>query len=156
MPAMVKVAALPNISLQGALAKIALQSEAAATPDSSAAGSASSAGGDSSSSATPFAVGFKIEVHNLKPLTNINLRSGYSATADIIVKQAKNALLIPARVLQFDNDKPYVMVLDKSNKQQKRFIKIGLSDGVQVQVLSGVSKDEKIIEVTTTSDNDNN
>lgn len=154
MLATLKIAALPNVILQGRLSKIALQSAAAAKTDSNNANQNIDVSSSSSSDSTsPFAVGYKVEINQLTPFNITTLRSGYSATADIVVGQVDKAITIPIRVMQFENEKPYVFVLDKNNKQIKRFIKTGLSDGMRIQIISGLTLGEKVIETSPPADN---
>ena len=53
----------------------------------------------------PFNVSFQIQVTKLKVPTGFVLRSGYSATANIVVKKATNVLILPERLLHFNNNK---------------------------------------------------
>lgn len=72
------------------------------------------------------------------------LRAGYSANADIILDQREKTLAISEMVLQFDKGKTYVEVEVSPEKFEKREIKTGLSDGVNIEVLQGISKSDKI------------
>lgn len=76
--------------------------------------------------------------------SNTFLRAGYSANADIILAHHDSVLAIPESVLQFENGKSFVEILVKDNKFEKREIKTGLSDGLNVEVISGVSIKDKI------------
>jgi HlyD family secretion protein len=72
------------------------------------------------------------------------LRAGYSANADIVLQRADNVLSIRESVLQFEGDTAFVEVETAPQAFEKRYIKTGLSDGINIQVLSGLKKDEKI------------
>jgi HlyD family secretion protein len=72
------------------------------------------------------------------------LRAGYSANADIILDSRTKVLAVPEMVLQFDKDKTFVELQTAPNKFEKRYIKTGLSDGVNMEVLEGLSKTDKI------------
>lgn len=75
------------------------------------------------------------------------IRAGYSANADIVLDTRTNVLAIHESVLQFGTDSTYVEV--ETNKPQvfeKRLVKLGLSDGINVEVLSGVTLTDKIKE----------
>lgn len=72
------------------------------------------------------------------------LRAGYSANADIILAKKEKVLAIPESVLQFDKEKPFVEVETKNQQFEKRFVKTGLSDGINIEVLEGVKKGDKI------------
>jgi HlyD family secretion protein len=72
------------------------------------------------------------------------IRSGYSANADIVLDRRDHVLAIHESLLQFGKDSIYVEVETKSKNFEKRLIKTGLSDGLDIQVLSGIDKDDHI------------
>jgi len=72
------------------------------------------------------------------------IRAGYSANADIVLDHKDNVLAIKEAVLLFQGDSAYVEVEISPQKFEKRFIKTGLSDGINIQILSGLTKDDKI------------
>ncbi len=72
------------------------------------------------------------------------LRAGYSANADIILDKKEDVLAIPESVLQFEKEKPYVEVETAPQKFEKRYVKTGLSDGINIEVLDGVKKGDKL------------
>ena len=72
------------------------------------------------------------------------LRAGYSANADIILAKKDKVLSIPESVLQFDKEKSFVEVETSPQKFEKRFIKTGLSDGINIEILDGLKKTDKI------------
>ncbi len=76
------------------------------------------------------------------------VRAGYSANAEIVMAKAEKVLTIPESTITFSNDSAYVYILKDStdNKQvfDKKHIKIGLSDGIKVEVKEGLTKGEKI------------
>jgi len=73
------------------------------------------------------------------------LRAGYSANADIILDRRDSVLAIPESVLQFENDKTFVEIETASPQVfEKRYIKTGLSDGINIEILEGIKKGEKI------------
>lgn len=72
------------------------------------------------------------------------LRAGYSANADIILDKKENVLAIPESVLQFEKEKPFVEIETAPQKFEKRFVKTGLSDGINIEILEGVKKGDKI------------
>lgn len=73
------------------------------------------------------------------------IRAGYSANADIVLEKKENILAIKEALLRFDNktEEPYVEVQVGENFE-KRTLKLGTSDGVNVEVISGVTKEDKI------------
>ncbi|MCW3076879.1 MAG: family efflux transporter, subunit [Bacteroidetes bacterium] len=72
------------------------------------------------------------------------LRAGYSANADIILAKKDNVLAIPESVLQFDNEKPFVEVETTNQQFKKQNIQTGLSDGINIEILDGIKKTDKI------------
>ncbi len=72
------------------------------------------------------------------------LRAGYSANADIILQRKDSVLSIPESVLLFEGTKPFVEIQTATGTIQKKEIKTGLSDGIQIEVLDGLSGQEKI------------
>jgi HlyD family secretion protein len=93
---------------------------------------------------------FDVEVE-LDPTNKITLRAGYSANADVIIREKKDVLVIPERLVTFDDGgkKATVEVRagDDPNAQPKKVeIKTGISDGMNVEVTSGLEKGAKVIE----------
>ena len=74
----------------------------------------------------------------------IEIRANYSANADIVLDEKKQVLAIREALVQYKDDKPFVEVETKPQTFEKRDVKVGLSDGIKVEVLSGVSKTDKI------------
>jgi HlyD family secretion protein len=72
------------------------------------------------------------------------IRAGYSANADIVLERADSVLAISESLLLFDEDTAYVEVEVSPQQFEKRIIKTGLSDGINIQVVSGLSKEDKI------------
>jgi len=72
------------------------------------------------------------------------IRAGYSANANIVLKRVDSVLAISESLLKFENDTVYVEVETEPQVFEKRFIKTGLSDGINIEVLEGLSKDDKI------------
>lgn len=77
------------------------------------------------------------------------IRAGFSANAEIILRSQKNALLLNESLIQYekgnsDIDKPFVEVKQKDGKFKKVYVKLGGSDGINVQILSGLTKDSEV------------
>ena len=91
------------------------------------------------------AVQFKIEA-DLFLNDSIFVRAGYSANASLILVRKDNIMAVEESLLQFDRktEKPYVEIQIGDQKFERRDIEIGLSDGVNVEVLSGLTEDDKI------------
>ena len=91
------------------------------------------------------AVQFKIKAN--VTLDNENfIRAGYSANANIVLEKRDSILAIKEGLLRFDKktEAPYVELKLTDGTFEKKEIKLGLSDGVNVQVLEGLTKDDDI------------
>jgi HlyD family secretion protein len=89
------------------------------------------------------AVQFEIKA-DVQLKANQFIRAGYSANADIVLQQASQVMAIKESLLQFEGDSAYVEVETGPQVFEKRKIKTGLSDGINIQVLSGLKKEDKI------------
>jgi HlyD family secretion protein len=72
------------------------------------------------------------------------IRAGYSANAKVVLDRTDSVLAIPESILQFEGDSSYVEVEIAPQQFEKRYIKTGLSDGINVEVKSGLSMEDKI------------
>ncbi len=80
----------------------------------------------------------------ITPNEKIFLRAGYSASGDIILDRRDNVLAIKERDLIFEKDSTFVEVAVGEQEFQKRAVKVGLSDGIQIEVLDGVDSTTKV------------
>ena len=89
--------------------------------------------------------------------TNEYIRAGFSANGEIILSSQKNALLLDESLIQYEKingrDTPFVEVKQPDGKFKKVNVKLGASDGINVQILSGISKDAEV-KVWNPSDKD--
>ncbi len=74
----------------------------------------------------------------------IMIRANYSANADIILDRRDRALAISESVVLFDKGQTFVEVEIKPQHFERRAVKLGLSDGINVEVLSGVDANTRI------------
>ena len=92
------------------------------------------------------AVQFKIKADvNLDD--NYFIRAGYSANASIELEKKEDILVIDEGLLRFDaknDDKPYVEIEIGEQKFEKKFIELGISDGKNIEILSGLKEGDKI------------
>jgi HlyD family secretion protein len=74
------------------------------------------------------------------------IRSGYSATADIVLERKDSVMAIQESLIKFEDEGDSVYVEIETGPQQfeKRFIKVGISDGINIEVLEGITKEDKI------------
>ncbi|MCE5174690.1 MAG: efflux RND transporter periplasmic adaptor subunit [Bacteroidales bacterium] len=78
--------------------------------------------------------------------SNVFVRSGYSANAEVVLSSAKDVIMIPESVIEFNKDTATVQILKTKDPQTfvKRIITTGLSDGINIEVKSGLKKGEKL------------
>lgn len=74
------------------------------------------------------------------------IRAGYSANASLVLERKGSIMAISEALLQFDREteKPYVQVLIDEQEFERRDVEIGISDGVNVEVVSGITMEDKI------------
>jgi len=91
------------------------------------------------------AVQFKIEAE-LALDDDTFVRAGYSANGALVVNSKTDVMVIPEAVLQFDRktQKPYVEIEISDQNFERREIDTGLSDGIKVEILSGVEMTDNI------------
>ena len=123
LPAKIKIGALPEAVIEGRLSKISPKSK-------------------TSEGATLFDVEIAIVAAK-----GVVLRAGYSANADIVVKEKKDVLLVPERLVKFEGGKATVEVPGEMGKEPvKKEIKYGLSDGMNVEVTDGLKEKDAVVE----------
>ncbi|MCG8476391.1 MAG: efflux RND transporter periplasmic adaptor subunit [Cytophagales bacterium] len=77
------------------------------------------------------------------------LRSGYSANADIVLEKRDSVLALQESNLIFDDESDSVFVELEIGEQEfeKRLVKTGLSDGINIEILSGLKPKDKVKEL---------
>lgn len=126
LPARIKVGALPTDVVTGKVARIAPQAQ-------------------QKDGATLFDVEIELD-----STANVTLRAGYSANADLIIRERKDVLTIPERVVIFEDGgkKTFVEVPGATEKAPpvKTAVKLGVSDGLNVEVADGLAMGAKVLE----------
>ncbi|MCD4735360.1 MAG: HlyD family efflux transporter periplasmic adaptor subunit, partial [Bacteroidales bacterium] len=89
------------------------------------------------------AIQFEIKA-DVNLIDTVFLRAGYSANADIVLDKRDSVLAISESLLQFENDSTFVEIETEPQVFEKRFIETGLSDGINIEVLAGLSEVDKI------------
>lgn len=90
---------------------------------------------------------FEIKAAVNLPSNTTNIRSGYSANAEIVLAEAKNVLAVPESAIEFDGDDTYVYVIKGEGDKQtyeRRKVQTGISDGINIEIRSGVKPNERI------------
>jgi len=96
----------------------------------------------------------EFEVHAavaIKP--GVVLRANYSANADIILERRDQVLAIDEGAVHFDQGQPYVEIEVAPSTFERRPVKLGLSDGLMVEVLSGVDAQARVKKLEPESKN---
>ncbi len=126
LPARIKVGALPTDVVTGRVARIAPQAQ-------------------QKDGATLFDVEIELD-----PTTKITLRAGYSANADLIIREKKDVLTVPERVVIFEDGGKKTFVELPSGKPKeppkKTEIKLGISDGLNAEIVAGLQAGAKVLE----------
>jgi len=123
MPAHIKIGALPEAKVEGRVYKIAPKSKTAEG-----------------------ATLFDVEIE-LLPAKDVVLRAGYSANAEIAVREKSDVLLVPERLVTFADGKATIELPSAGDgPPTKKEIKTGLSDGMKVEVAEGLSEKDLVVE----------
>lgn len=80
----------------------------------------------------------------IKPTKEFFLRAGYSASGDIILDQRDSVLAIKERDVIFSGDTTFIEIKTGDQEFEKREVKLGLSDGISIEVLNGVDSTESV------------
>lgn len=91
------------------------------------------------------AIQFEIK-GTLKKNDTVFIRAGLSANASIILARADSVLAVKEALVQFDDDskKPFVEVETADQKFERKDVELGVSDGIFVEVKSGIAATDKI------------
>ena len=126
LPCRIKVGALPDELVMGRLERIAPQAQR-------------------SEGATLFDVEIELD-----PGQEITLRAGYSANADVVISEKTEIVLIPERLVLFSDDGRETFVeipgIGPEAEPEKIAVELGLSDGLNVEVVEGLSIGDQIIQ----------
>jgi len=122
MPVDLKIGALPNEKLSGKLSRISPKAK-------------------KQDNTTLFDLEVEITEVGAKAL-----RAGYSANAEVIISKKDSILIVPERLVSFLADTARVEVQDSLGKVNFRNIKVGLSDGLNIEITEGLAVGEKVVE----------
>ncbi|ALJ06007.1 RND transporter MFP subunit [Pseudalgibacter alginicilyticus] len=91
------------------------------------------------------AVQFTVKA-NVSIDSTTNVRAGYSANAEIDIESKDSVLAIREALLQYNRitEKPFVELLESKGKYKKQDVTLGLSDGINVEIIEGVKEGDKI------------
>lgn len=92
------------------------------------------------------AVKFPIEAEFSLSDRAIDLRSGYSATAEILLSRVESVCALPEKCINFKGDTTFVYVTDSlRHSARMKIVSIGPSDGDNVQIIDGVTPEDLVI-----------
>ena len=80
---------------------------------------------------------------SVKIPSDVTIRSGYSANAEIVLDQAQDVVTLPESAIQFEGEKTYVMIKEADN-YVRRDVQTGLSDGINIEVKDGIKPGDKV------------
>ena len=80
---------------------------------------------------------------SVKVPKGVTVRSGYSANAEIVLDKAEDVITIPESAIQWEGDDTYVFLQTPAGYERKDVV-TGLSDGVNIEVKSGLSVGDKV------------
>jgi HlyD family secretion protein len=124
MPCRIKVGALPDDIVTGRLSRIAPQAQ-------------------KSEGATLFDVEIELD-----PEQEVVLRAGYSANADVVIREKTDIVLLPERLVLFEDDQTFVELpgLGPEAEPRKVPVELGLSDGLNVEIVSGLAEGDEVVQ----------
>ena len=126
MPCRIKVGALPEDQVTGQLSRIAPQAQ-------------------KSEGATLFDVEIELDPH-----PGTVLRAGYSANADVVIREKTDILLIPERLVTFEDEGETTFVeipgQGPEAEPEKIAVELGLSDGLNVEIVSGLAEGDEVVQ----------
>ncbi len=77
--------------------------------------------------------------------TGATLRAGFSATAYIQIRERTGVVLVPERLVLFEDGKKFVEVPD-GETTRKVEVRTGLSDGLNIEILDGLKEGDQVVE----------
>lgn len=91
------------------------------------------------------AIQFEIK-GTMKKQDSVFIRAGLSANASVILGRADSVLAIKEALIQFDDvtKEPFVEIENGDQKFERRAIELGISDGIDVEIKSGITETDRI------------
>ena len=90
---------------------------------------------------------FEIKAAVNVPASGHQIRSGYSANAEIMLAETKQALAIPESAIEFEGENTYVYIIKGEGEKktyERRKVTTGLSDGIHIEIKNGLNKNERV------------
>jgi len=78
--------------------------------------------------------------------SSTRIRAGYSANAEIELESKDSVLVIKEALLQFNRitEKPFVELLKENGRFQTKNVEIGISDGINVEIIEGINEGDEV------------
>ena len=80
---------------------------------------------------------------SVKIPSDVTIRSGYSANAEIVLDKADGVVTLPESAIQFEGEKTYVMIKE-ADEYVRRDVETGLSDGINIEVKDGIKAGDMV------------
>ncbi len=124
MPCRIKVGALPDQIVTGRLSRIAPQAQ-------------------KDEGATLFDVEIELD-----PDQEVVLRAGYSANADVVIREKNDIVLLPERLVLFEDERDLCRAPGEGPEAEPRKVpvELGLSDGLNVEIVSGLAEGDQVVQ----------
>lgn len=90
---------------------------------------------------------FEIKAAVNVPVSGQQIRSGYSANAEIVLAEARHVMSVPESAIEFEGDNTFVYIVkgtDKDKTYERRKVVTGLSDGLNIEIKSGLRMNERV------------
>jgi len=88
---------------------------------------------------------FEVEII-IQDLDTKFLRAGYSANADLVIARRDSIVVVPERLVTIKDSVASVEIQDTLGEITTREIETGLSDGISIEIISGVDEGELLVE----------
>lgn len=100
------------------------------------------------------AIVFDIKIR-ITDQAGVNLRAGYSANADIVIRSKEDVPTLPERLVTFRNDSSFVKIPNEADSLIEHPIEVGLSDGLTLEVTDGLAVGDSVVEEPPKDGDDN-
>lgn len=89
-------------------------------------------------------VQFEIEA-SVQLKEDVFVRAGYSANAEVVTDNKQNVLALKESEIQYDeNGKAFVEIQKGNDEWERKNLRLGISNGVDVEILEGISANDKV------------
>lgn len=76
----------------------------------------------------------------------MGLRTGMSSDVEIIIAERNDVLLVPSRAINFDEEGNPVVEVSVNEQIEERRVVIGIDDGFQTEIVSGLKEGEMVMQ----------